>query len=252
MDDLRIGYARLDAIPRTEWDRLSTKKIFFGHKSVGQNIIEGLKAVIERNSAVRLNILETSGPADFDDPVFAHSLIGQNRDPESKIKAFKEILESGVGQIADLAMFKFCFVDIDRHTDIESLFQDYDKAITTLNRSFPDLHIVTFTVPLTSPPRGLKPLLKRALGRWPGYTNDNKARNLFNEKLKKRFGRSVFDLAGIETTKTDGSHVSFKDSDGTYDLMNPAFSEDGGHLNELGKQLVAIDLLIYMLSFRGD
>jgi hypothetical protein len=252
MGDLRIGYARLDAIPRTELALLSTKKIFFGHKSVGQNIIDGIKAVMERNPGVRLNILETSRPGDFGNPVFAHSPIGQNRDPESKINEFKKILESGIGQTADIAMFKFCFVDIDRNTDIESLLNDYGEAIASLNRDYPNLRIVTFTVPLTNQPRGIKPLIKRILGMMPPYKDDNKKRNLFNAELRRRFGDSVFDLAGIEATRPDGNKVSFKDGDGTYDLMNPAYTDDGGHLNELGRQLVAIDFLIYLLSLNGD
>lgn len=252
MGGLRIAYARLDAIPRTEWDLLSTRKVFFGHKSVGQNIIDGIKAVMARNPDVHLNILETTRSEDFSSPVFAHSPIGLNKDPKSKISEFKKVLESGIGQTADIAMVKFCFVDIDRNTDIKSLLNDYGEAMASLNRDYPNLRIVTFTVPLTNQPRGIKPMIKRILGMMPPYKEDNKTRNLFNAELRRRFGDSVFDLAGLEATRPDGNKVFFKDADGTYDLMNPAYTDDGGHLNELGSQLIAIDLLIYLLSLNGD
>jgi hypothetical protein len=252
MSVLRDIHARLDSVPRAGWDLLSTKRIFFGHKSVGQNIIDGIKALMEQDPGIRLNILETTRPGDFGGPVFAHSPVGQNKDPRSKINEFKKILESGVGKTVDIALFKFCFVDIDRNTDIASLLKEYSDAMASLSRDYPDLRIVTFTVPLTNWPRGIKPLVKRILGMMPPIKDDNKARNLLNAELRRRFGDSVFDLAAIEATRPDGSRVTFKDKDGTYDLMHLAYTDDGGHLNELGGQRVAADLLSFLLSLEGE
>ena len=33
------NFSELDTVPQDQWDALSRKKIFFGHKSVGVNII---------------------------------------------------------------------------------------------------------------------------------------------------------------------------------------------------------------------
>jgi hypothetical protein len=251
MNTLQFVYKRLGAITPAQWDTLSEKKIFFGHQSVGQNILVGIGCVMERNSDIQLDIRETSDPGDFTKPVFAHAPIGRNMDPRSKIDDFKRILEGGVGQVADFAMFKFCFVDVDRRTDIASLFMAYEEAITSLKSRFRGLRIITFTVPLTNTPRGFKPMVKKLLGMMPSPKEDNKARNVFNSRLRERFGGSVFDLAEVEATLPDGEKATFKDGDKTYRRLNPAYTKDGGHLNALGQQAVAVELLLYLAS-TGD
>ncbi|HSA96105.1 MAG TPA: hypothetical protein VLJ16_08640, partial [Acidobacteriota bacterium] len=45
-DVLGPYYARLEAVPQEKWDSLAQKRIFFGHKSVGFNIISGLEDVM--------------------------------------------------------------------------------------------------------------------------------------------------------------------------------------------------------------
>jgi len=253
MNDLRAYYSRLENIPQTKWDSLSQKKIYFGHQSVGQNIIDGIKDVMGHNSAIRLDIRETSNPSDLKSPLFAHSPIGRNTDPKSKIDHFREILEGGVGQVADIAMFKFCFVDIDRKTDIESLFSYYDETFTYLEEKYPNLCIITFTVPLTNMPHGIKPIIKKMLGMMPPFKDDNIKRNIFNQKLRERFGKSVFDLADAESALPGGERALYKAGNEKFNLFNPDYTDDGGHLNKLGRQVVAIDLLLYLLSFKsGD
>jgi len=248
MKDLRSFYARLDTVPQTTWDALSKKKIFFGHQSVGQNIMDGIKDVMGHNSTIRLDIRETSNPSDYSSPLFAHSPIGRNTDPKSKIDHFREILEGGVGQIADIAMFKFCFVDIDRKTDIESLFQYYDETITNLKVKYPSLRIITFTVPLTNMPNGIKPLIKKMLGMMPPFKDDNIKRNIFNQKLRDRCGKFVFDLADAESALPGGGSALYKVGNETFSLLNPDYTNDGGHLNAQGRQVIAIDLILYLLG----
>ncbi|MBE3117720.1 MAG: hypothetical protein IMZ50_03055 [Candidatus Atribacteria bacterium] len=248
MNDLRIYYSKLESIPQAKWDSLSRKKIYFGHQSVGQNIIDGIKDVMGHNSAIRLDIRETSNPSDFASPLFAHSLIGQNMDPKSKIDDFRKILENGVGQVTDIAMFKFCYVDIDRNTDIESLFKYYNNTITNLEVKYPSLRIITFSVPLTNMPKGFKPLIKKMLGMTPPFKDDNIKKNIYNQKLRDRFGKSVFDLADAESALPGGKRAIYKVGNETYNLLNPAFTDDGGHLNRIGKQVVAVDLLLFLLN----
>jgi hypothetical protein len=251
MNTIKPIYKRLGAITPAQWDTLSEKKIFFGRQSVGQNIVDGVRRVMEQNASIQLDIRETSDPGDFTKPLFAHSPIGRNMDPRSKIDDFKRILESGVGQVADFALFKFCFVDVDHRTDIASLFTAYEEAITSLKSRFHGLRIITFTIPLTNTPRGFKPMVKKLLGMMPSPKEDNKARNVFNSKLRERFGGSVFDLAVVEATLPDGRETTFKDDNEMYRALAPVYTDDGGHLNTLGQQVVAIELLLY-LAFTGD
>lgn len=237
---------RLDAIPQAKWDLLAEKRIFFGHQSVGQNIMSGLGEVMQSNPAVKLDIRETSRPEDFERPVFAHARIGENMNPKSKIDHFRRIMEGGVGRRADIVYFKLCYVDVDRTTDVEALFRYYDEAMTGLAGEFPNLRIVTVTVPLTTVPAGIKAEIKRMLGGSLSVQDDNVKRNVFNEMLRTRYGASVFDLAESEAAMPDGGKAFFTKGNETFHALNPAFSDDGGHLNKAGRNVVATDLLRFV------
>jgi hypothetical protein len=240
---LRKSYSKVDEISQDRWDALSKRKIFFGHKSVGANIIEGLKEVMAQRPNIKLNIRETTDPADFNGPVFAHSPIGRNKEPLTKLGGFREILEAGVGRAADIALFKFCFVDIDHETDIGSLFDRSVELVDELRKRFPDLKIVPFTVPLLSKPVGIKTRLEKILGRLPWYEEDNVKRNMFNDKLRAHFKDTLFDLAAIESRIDDTRKATFRTKGRAYDLLYRAYTDDGGHLNSIGRQVVAIELL---------
>jgi len=86
----------------------------------------------------------------------------------------------------------------------------------------------------------------------PPYKHDNKTRSLFNTELRKRLGDSVFDLAAMQATRPDGSKVSFNSGDAIYELMNPDYTDDGGHLNAIGRQVVAIEVLCSCLTRSKD
>ncbi|MHC4582346.1 MAG: hypothetical protein ACYS14_12895, partial [Planctomycetota bacterium] len=77
----RIVLASIDDVPQEYWARLSGKRIFFGHKSVGYNIIDGIRDVLDERREIKLNVVETRDPAEFGAPVFAHSQVGRNTDP---------------------------------------------------------------------------------------------------------------------------------------------------------------------------
>jgi hypothetical protein len=248
MDPLSIAYARLQAVPQRQWDALVQKKIYFGHQSVGQNVIDGLREVLKRFPAIRLNIRETSNPDDFDGPLFAHSLIGTNRDPKGKIDQFRTLLDAGIGQKADVALFKFCYVDIDQTTRVQDLIEDYDLALGDLSARYPKLVILPVTAPLTSAAPGLKARIKRLLGRGPALKADNILRNLFNAHIREHYGAAIWDLADAETTDAQGGKTTFRDGQETFFLLDPAYTSDGGHLSVLGSQIAAISLLLCLAS----
>lgn len=249
MDEMRNIRTQLDSIPKAGWEALAGKKIFFGHQSVGLNIIDGIRDLMAGYSTIRLDIRETSNLIDLLKPVFAHSLIGRNTDAKSKIDHFRKILDGGIGEVADIAMLKFCYVDIDRNTDVESLFEYYDETVTTIKEKYPTLKLITVTVPLTNKPRGFKPLIKKILGQYSALQDDNIKRNIFNNKLRAKYGRSIYDLADIEASLPKGRKAGFKKNGAFIALLNPAFTNDGGHLNRIGKQVVATDLLLFLLDY---
>jgi hypothetical protein len=244
--------SRLDRIPRETWDILASKAIFFGHQSVGQNILEGLHDVMETHPAIKLAIQETTEATAFRNPVFAHAFIGENKAADLKIEHFKRIMDNGIGPLVDIAFIKFCFVDIDRDTDIKGLFDRYKGSVQTLRDTFPNLKILHMTVPLTTQPPGLKAAVKRVLGRYRWIQQDNIKRNQFNEMLRQSFGGFVYDLAERESTSLDGKRATFSYSGKTYSLLHPSFTDDGGHLNRVGRRVVAVDLLVFLAGIAAS
>lgn len=68
----------MDNVSAAGWGELAGKKIFFGHQSVGYDIMEGVSALQKEHPSIRLTIVETTDPSRFDGPVFAHAQVGRN------------------------------------------------------------------------------------------------------------------------------------------------------------------------------
>jgi len=240
-------------IPGSAWKKLSKKRIYFGHQSVGNNIINGIKDLMKENSQINLNIVKTADPADFKTGIFAHSSVGENENPQSKIDAFASFVEKGIGDTANIAFFKFCFVDIDTGTDIQKLFTEYKSKMLLLKKQYPKTTFIHFTVPLLKKSKtSLKSLIKKILGKNGGFFDNqhNIKRNEFNDLLRNEFeGKEpVFDLSKLESTHPDGSMETFtKDGENYYSLV-PDYTDDGGHLNEKGRKIVAEQLLILLAN----
>ena len=236
MNGARFALAAEINLSQEKLQNLASKKIYFGHQSVGFNIIDGINDILSIDgSGVKINIKETRDPNDFDVPIFAHSGIGRNREPISKIDDFKKLMESGIGNKVDIAFFKFCYVDVDENTNLEKIFKYYTDTISILEVEYPKVKFVHCTVPLTVIQGGVKAGIKRILGKSVGE-EDNMKRGIFNRMLKEKYGSRVFDLAGAESTYPDGKIA----------YLIPAYSDDGGHLNKLGKQRVAEELIMFL------
>ena len=52
---LGLKYQQLDSISSAQWAALAGKRIFFGHKSVGQNIMTGIEEVLGKYPAISLD-----------------------------------------------------------------------------------------------------------------------------------------------------------------------------------------------------
>jgi len=244
MDTSSKTMLTLDDIQPASWEKLAQKKIFFGHQSVGNNIMKGIEELMQKNSNIRLHVLETSKPSDFSSGVFAHYSIGQNEKPESKIQDFARIMDQGIGGQADLALFKFCFVDITASTDIQRLFNEYKHTMAVLEKKHPQTTFLHCTIPLLEKPQSsLKSFIKKLLGTDGGFfdSKHNVARNEFNELLRNEYsGKAmIIDIAEMESTYPDGTRETFNQNSKTYYSLIPDYTNDGGHLNELGRKRVA-------------
>ena len=235
----------LDSIGASQWEKLAACRVYFGHQSVGLNILEGVRDLMQENAALRLRIAETDRAEDLTSPVLAHSRVGSNRDPKSKIDAFVAKMEGSLGDKVGVALVKFCYVDVTSSTDVDRLFEDYRVAMGHLRRRFPHIVFVHVTVPLTVAESGSKPWLKRLLGRTTG-NDDNIQRTRFNDLLLNEYGgkEPVFDLALAESTAADGTRRQYEQGNATFYALLPDYTDDGGHLNLRGRRHVATQLLV--------
>jgi hypothetical protein len=248
MADDKITFKKIADVSDAAWQKLAMKKIYFGHQSVGNNILNGVKDLIELYPQIHLNIVETSDPGDFNSGLFAHSKVGKNQDPASKIGAFAEYINKGLGGTADVAFFKFCYIDITPETEVEKIFAEYKNTLSDLKAAYPETQFVHITVPIKVVQTGPRAWIKKIIGRPIGGHAGNIKRNEFNDLVRKEYtGKEpVFDLAMVESTDPNGSRNLFKVNSNAYRALVPEYSHDGRHLNETGRKKVAEQLLIFL------
>lgn len=202
-------------------------KIFFQHASVGNNLYEGIadlasteancdiarKQILVENgetlATIRTWLASNSGWGDY--------YLG-NPGWSEKIAAFGAAMDSGgIGSVADVAMMKLCFIDN------AASFADYRDAMLSLEKRFPSVTFVWWTMPIC--------------------TNDNEnmdERDAFNAAARKYVsanGKWLFDLADIECHDSLG--IKQTDADGFERLCDAYASDSSGHLNETGRDRAA-------------
>ncbi|HPI88309.1 MAG TPA: hypothetical protein PK859_03300 [Spirochaetota bacterium] len=220
---------------------LSTMKIYFGHQSVGYNMMGGVQDLLADNPEYNLIIAKTKDHRQFNKAIFAHSPNGRNLDPISKIDDFASTMNNGIGGKADVAFFKFCYVDFNSNTNIKEIFDKYRNEMAGLKSKYPETLLIHVTVPLTSE-HGLKGFIKKILGK-----DFNPERTKFNNFIKEAYAPSlIFDLADIESTFPDGGkNFSTKGSEKIFYLV-PEYTDDGGHLNSIGRKIIAEKFISFL------
>lgn len=252
MSEILSGEMTIKDVPQEKWDKLTEQKIYFGHQSVGVNIIDGVKAILSENPQIKLNIVETRTLSDFNVGVFAHSSVGKNEDPQSKTADFSSIMDSGVAGKTNISFHKYCYVDTNSRSDSNKIFENYDKKMQQITNSYPDVQFVHLTMPLTTVQTGLKAWIKKILGKPIGGLDANIKRNEYNQLLKDAYSDNgwVFDIAAAEAQRPDGSFESFTKNGQTYLSMFKGYTDDGGHLNQVGQKKVAEKLLIFLATIQ--
>lgn len=242
----------LNNIPNKKWKTLATKRIYFGHQSVGFNIVDGLEMHSTKIPEMKLNLQLGNELELFNSPVFAHSSNGKNGNPKSKIDAFYQKMEEGLGENTDIAGFKFCYVDFNTETNISDVFDHYKKKINKLVQKYPKVKIVHFTAPLTSLQKGPKGFVNKLLGRDIGI-EDNYVREQFNNLLRQEYkDQYIFDLAKYESISSDGSrNYTLKNDEKVYSML-PTYTNDGGHLSKTGKYFISGKLLLFLMEETND
>ena len=222
----------MPSISKSEIETVASRRIVFGHQSVGENILDGVKKLARKNG-VRLELIETRKAASEAPGIF-HFEVGQNGDPFGKIGDFEKTMSSAAFGKVDIALVKLCFVDITKDTDAVAVAKAYEASLKKLAASFPNTRFIAVTAPLTTIPTGLKVWVKNMIGRKSTDMQDNAKRKQFNDYLRKEFPADrLFDIARLEA----------EDASAQIELLRPDLSSDGGHLNDKGQRLVGAGLL---------
>jgi hypothetical protein len=235
-------------VPDSAWTELARERVFFGHQSVGWNIVEGIADLARERSAPGVRIVEGDSAADGR-PALAHAAIGRNGAPGGKTDAFAARIEGGLGNRVDIALHKYCYADIGSGTDAAAVFEHYRATMARLHAEYPGVVFVHVTVPLVAlRNRGLRLAVQRLIGHAPERVASNIVRERFNDLMRQEYaGREpLFDLAQLESTHPDGrrERIPFSGRPG-YSLV-PGYSSDGSHLNGPGRRRIARALLVFL------
>lgn len=215
---------------------LQALRVFLGHQSVGQNLLDGLPAGPVAVVAWRPG-MGVRGPG------LHHARVGQNERPDSKLAAFEAAIAELGGDL-DVAMLKFCYVDFAATTDVQALFDAYRATVERLAVRFPSLRFVHFTAPLTTVQSGPKAWVKKALGRPAWGARENVVRERYNALVRRGLpALDVFDLARLESTWPDGTRHEVLVEGALTPALVPSYSDDGGHLNAAASRRIASALL---------
>ena len=221
-------------------------RVFFAHQSVGFNILAGVEQV-SASKGQPLKVIALDQTDTQTGPAWLQSPAGKNGEPKTKVDFFVQTLTREPHLKADLALMKFCYVDFTPETDVADLFAYYQKSIQALERARPDVRIAHATVPLKEKPHGLKSFARRTLGQELPGDAANVKRAEFNQRLLQAFASEpIFDVARIESTRPDGSRETFDHHGQTYYSLNPGYSSDGGHLNDLGQRVLGAEMIHFV------
>jgi len=248
----QIIHKSITDVTDSAWAKLSEKKIYFGHQSVGFNILHGVEDILKTYPKINMTIVKTKDPAMLKNGVFAHSEVGRNTDPISKLNDFTDIMDKGIGNNADLALMKFCYVDIGENSDVKNIFSTYKQSYDQLKNKFPNTTFIHVTTPLTSKRSDLltltKNIIKKLMGRQVRTYQDNIKRDEFNKMLLETYeGKEpIFDLAKVESTDDDGYRLTYLKEGTKFPAMIPTYTNDGGHLNDEGRKKIAEQFLIFL------
>jgi hypothetical protein len=244
----RTMHSKSAPLTETDLQALSKKTLFFGHQSVGYNIVEGVNDILREHKGVPWEIVEARSISEVRRPAFVHSKVGQNTRPDSKLRDFAGRFSEGPGTAPDVALFKFCYADIERDTDVRSLFALYKSTMDDLARTHPQTRFLHVTVPLKATVKGWKAQVKNLIGRPDVWIPDNVRREEFNQLMRVEYGKRnlLFDLAMFEATRPDGAPVYDSVEGRKIPCMSLEYTYDSGHLNERGRRYVAERFLSFL------
>jgi len=229
-----------------DFDAVRNHFMFFGHQSVGGNILDGLATLGTADGRYLVNCSNASNWYELSNwtPAGGHGSgglgeqgVGANGDPESKIRDFHGYISNPdangntIGGHASIALYKFCFVDINESTDVDTLLSEYSADMAALETAFPATIFVYMTVPLLI-----------------SEDESNVRHNQYNALVRsycQTHSRPLFDIADLEAVNADGTRATFSFGGSSYDKLSLDWNQPGDdHLNASGGQRLAKAMIL--------
>lgn len=221
MDTARQVVQAEDTLVR-DLEALRGRALFFGHHSVGRDILDG---VAELAAETRVPVVIDEGP------------VGHNQRPLDKFKDFERQV---LARRDEVVAMKLCFVDFRPDTHVDALVAAYLETVARIRAARPDVTILHITPALTAREMHLRARINRFLGRQVWEDDANLRRLEFSERVRAAFPRDPFlDLGAVESTRPDGAREMHLVGTRLVPMMWPGYTDDGGHLNALGRRWAA-------------
>jgi hypothetical protein len=227
-------------LTRQDLAKVARTRVFFGHQSVGMNVLDAVPAVYAENGRTPPPIERDGVRPGPEGGFVAHAFLGENGKPLDKIHDFDARLRSGPASRIDVAIMKLCYIDIEAGTDVAAVFDAYRTTISALERDFPHLTLIKATVPLTTE-AGFRSRLKARLRMAGRFSQaENVARERLNALLRQEYGAGpLLDLAALESSTPDGTRTIGRYDGREYYALYDGYASDVGHLNSAGAHRVA-------------
>jgi hypothetical protein len=212
-----------ERVPET-FAGVAKQKIFFAHASVGANILHGL-VDLRQADAVKYPLIPVKAESDPPEATSQGTIYECARGNPSwteKISGFKASIESGwQAARVDVVMNKLCYIDQAAE------WKAYCESIGALEVEFPGTKFVYWTMPITT------------------SNNSNEVlRSRYNQNLRAwiadQTNKILFDIADIESWSPAGRRQTFTSKNVSHDKLFSGYSQDGGHLNAVGRVRAAI------------
>jgi len=222
---IQIGYSNCLTVakyPRAQMDKIGHLKWYFAHASVGANMLEGISELHQSDPGIyQFQAVTTSGtPPGATQPGAIYDHQRGNPGWKAKFDQFQAAVTNGwCSPAVDIVLNKLCYID-----QTASLTY-YLNSMSSLEKAYPQTVFVYATMPLTT-----------------FEDADNQLRNLFNNRLRdwcRTKGGVLFDIADIEAHDANGAPCTFNFKGRVCQKLCGGYTEDGGHLNSQGRQMVA-------------
>ncbi len=203
-------------------EALKSKRIMFGHQSVGANMVSGISNLYNSYGVTPPTQMDAGLINSTSGGFFADFYVGVNEDPLSKITDFNSMVHTYHNKL-DIAFMKFCYIDIVAGTDILQVFTAYKAMMDGLVAEFPDITFIYVT------------------GALDGYSVAAAVvREQLNNMIRNEYASTgrLFDLAEVESTAPNGTRSGGISDGNQYYQSYDDYTSDGAHLNSTGIQVV--------------